>query len=334
MFTNTCWATPSAACLPTTPWQCRRSTLRYTKRKRSNRLKYTRTRATTCENVEIENVRSVAISSAWVYNCWQFSFAALPEMWVSRLGDLCSASRTLANMMCFPMPRRREPEWMDQPGLDEAEHHQALSGLSELHRVRSTVGPLWKVVREVARRQAPVPLSVLDIACGGGDVLVQLARRARASGLHLQLAGCDLRPAALRYARQRAEAADVSDIDFFATDVLQEPLPRSCDIVLCTLFLHHLDEPDAVALLRKMAAAARQVVLVEDLIRSRLGLGLTWIGCHLLSRSPIVRVDGPRSVRAAFTPREVRALATQAELDDARLSCHWPQRLVLQWRRS
>lgn len=179
-----------------------------------------------------------------VYKSCQLPVAALPEMRVSRLMDSSSASRTLANMMCFPMPRRREPEWMDQPGLDEAEHHQALSGLSTLHRVRSTVGPLWKVVREVARRQTPVPLSVLDIACGGGDVLVQ------------------------------------------------------------------------------------------DLVRSRLGLGLTWIGCHLLSRSPIVRVDGPRSVRAAFTPREVRALAAQAELDAARLSCHWPQRLVLQWRRS
>ena len=302
--------------------------------KTPKRLESTRTRGMACENGKIENVRNVAIPPAWVYNSCQLPVAALPIMWVSRLRDLSSASRTLANMMCFPMPRRREPEWMDQPGLDEAEHHQALSGLSALHRVRSTVGPLWKVVREVARRQTPVPLSVLDIACGGGDVLVQLARRARACGLHLQLGGCDLRPAALRYARQRAEAAGVSDIDFFAIDVLQERLPRSCDIVLCTLFLHHLDEPDAVALLRKMAAAARQVVLVEDLFRSRLGLGLTWIGCHLLSRSPIVRVDGPRSVRAAFTPREVRALAAQAELDDARLSCHWPQRLVLQWRRS
>lgn len=237
-------------------------------------------------------------------------------------------------MMCFPMPRRREPEWMDQPGLDEAEHHQALLGLSTLHRARSTVGPLWKVVRQAARRQAPVPLSVLDIACGGGDVLVELARRARADGLRLQLGGCDLRPAALRYARQRAAAAGVPDIDFFEIDVLQEQLPPSSDIVLCTLFLHHLDESDAVVLLRKMAEAARQAVLVEDLLRSRLGLGLTWIGCHLLSRSPIVRVDGPRSVRAAFTPCEVRELAAQAGLGDARLSRHWPQRLVLQWRRS
>ncbi len=281
-----------------------------------------------------ENVGMVAIQPARVYNACLCSFVALPEMGRSRLKDLRFAFRILANMMCCPMPRRREPEWMDQPGLDEAEHHHALSGLSSLHRVRCTVGPLWKVVRQVARRQAPVPLSVLDVACGGGDVVVQLARRARAVGLPLQLGGCDLRPAALRYAAQRAEAAGVSDIDFFAKDVLHEPLPRSFDIVLCTLFLHHLDEADAVALLGRMAAAARQVVLVEDLLRSRLGLVLTWIGCHLLSRSPIVRVDGPRSVRAAYTPREVLALAAQAELDDVRLSRHWPQRLVLQWRRS
>ena len=231
------------------------------------------------------------------------------------------------------MYRRREPEWMDQPDLDEAAHHHALSGLRRLHRVRRTDWPLWKVVQGVAH-QAPDALSVLDVACGGGDVLVQLARRARSAGLPLQFAGCDLRPAALRYARHQARAAGVADIDFFGIDILHEPLPRVYDIVLCTLFLHHLDEPDAVALLRTMARAARQVVLVEDLCRSWRGWVLTWLGCRLLSRSPIVRVDGHRSVRAAYTPDEVLVLARQAGLDGALFRRHWPQRFVLQWRRS
>ncbi len=42
---------------------------------------------------------------------------------------------------------------------------------------------------------------------------------------------------------------------------------------------------------------------------------LAWIGCHLLSRSPIVRHDGPVSVAGAYTIPEVRELAERAGLD-------------------
>jgi 2-polyprenyl-3-methyl-5-hydroxy-6-metoxy-1,4-benzoquinol methylase len=205
-------------------------------------------------------------------------------------------------------------------------------GAARLHRIRRTAAPLGKAVCDVARR-SPVPVSVLDVACGGGDVLVRLARQGRSAGLKMHLAGCDLRPVALGYARRQAEAAGVPEIRFFAIDVLHQPLPQSYDIVLCTLFLHHLDEPEAVALLQAMGRSARQLVLVEDLCRSRLGWILTWLGCRLVSRSPIVHVDGPRSVRAAYTPDEALALANRAGLDDARMTRHWPQRFVLQWRR-
>jgi hypothetical protein len=102
---------------------------------------------------------------------------------------------------------------------------------------------------------------------------------------------------------------------------------------MASLFVHHLDEQDAVRLLGNMAKGARAAIVVSDLRRTRLGLLFAWVGCRALSRSHVVHVDGARSVRAAYTAEEARHLADRAGLRDARVTTRWPQRWVLEWTR-
>lgn len=86
-------------------------------------------------------------------------------------------------------------------------------------------------------------------------------------------------------------------------------------------------------LLAAMKAAAGRLVLVSDLVRGRLNLGLVTAACRALSRSPVVHFDGPASVRAAYTPAELRALADQAGLAGATVRPVFPCRMVLTWSR-
>jgi len=104
-------------------------------------------------------------------------------------------------------------------------------------------------------------------------------------------------------------------------------------VVTCSLFLHHLSEDDAVALLRRMADAAGALVLVNDLARSRFNYLAVWATCHALSRSRVVRYDGPASVRSAFTPREALGLAEKAGLAGATVRRRFPCRFLLTWRK-
>ncbi len=121
--------------------------------------------------------------------------------------------------------------------------------------------------------------------------------------------------------------------NFFQLDVLQQPLPDDFDVIMCSLFLHHLSKEDAGSLIRKMADAAQQLVLISDLRRTWLGLGLAWAGSRLLTRSPIVHTDAVRSVAAAFMENEVVELAANNGLDGCVISQHWPQRWLLSWRK-
>ncbi|QDU19540.1 methyltransferase domain-containing protein [Urbifossiella limnaea] len=222
--------------------------------------------------------------------------------------------------------RERVPELMDDPALDPAEHRRALAGLARLNRVSDSPGVLWPAVRELARGG---PLRVLDVATGSGDVPRALAAKAVRAGLPVEVAGCDISATAIDAAKQAAPG-----LTFFVHDVLRDPLPAGFDVVTCSLFLHHLSDDDAVTLLRRIAAAAGRRVLVNDLARSRFNYVSVWAASRLLTRSAVVRFDGPASVRSAFTAAEAAGLAARAGLTGAAVRGRFPCRFLLQWERT
>jgi 2-polyprenyl-3-methyl-5-hydroxy-6-metoxy-1,4-benzoquinol methylase len=229
--------------------------------------------------------------------------------------------------------RDRQPEVMDQPGLDPAEHARALAGLRRINGISGLTGSLLAPIEALARRRGGAPLQVLELACGGGDTAIDLALMARRRGLALELRACDLNPEAVRIAQANAQHRGAA-VEVFCADALAAPpAPGEADVVFCSLFLHHLADADAERLLTLMAQRARQLVLVNDLIRSRLGYGLAWAGTRLLSRSWVVHTDGPLSVRAAFHPAEVLAMAERAGLAGAELQRCWHERYLLRWER-
>ena len=178
------------------------------------------------------------------------------------------------------------------------------------------------------------PVRVLDLACGGGDVGLSLAKQARRRNTDVEITGWDVSSVAVSIAADNARAAGIDNICFVEANVLQDKLPTDFDIVMCSLFLHHLTEAEAVTLLRKMAAATRGDVLVNDLQRSRVGYHLARIGCRVLTRSPIVHYDGPISVAGAYTIEEAAQLAASAGLANATVRSYWPERFLLSWSRS
>jgi 2-polyprenyl-3-methyl-5-hydroxy-6-metoxy-1,4-benzoquinol methylase len=251
------------------------------------------------------------------------------------------ASMTLANLHT----RHLEPELMDQPGLEPDLHAHALSGLKRLNRFSRSSAILWRPLHalykqrgEQAGTQSAKPLRVLDIASGGGDVVLNLAQQAARHGLPIEFQGCDISPFSVRYANEQSnllnEPLNGSKVSFTLLNAISEPLPTGFDIIMCSLFLHHLSKADALTLLRKMAQAAQHMVLINDLRRTRLGYALAQLACRSLTRSRIVHIDGPLSVAAAFTGDEALALAAEAGLESADLTYHFPQRFLLSWRRS
>lgn len=228
--------------------------------------------------------------------------------------------------------RDRQAELMDDPAIDPADHQAALAGLRRVNRWSRSPAIVWPAIRDLAQ-SSDHPIRVLDLACGGGDVTRDIARRAKKAQLPIEISGCDIHPFAVEYSSVGETPANPPAVSFFQLDVLKDELPNDYDVLMCSLFLHHLSDEEALQFLTRLMNATRRLVLVNDLCRSRLGYALAWAGCRLLTRSPIVHHDGPLSVQAAFTTDEIEKLTKEAGMSGARITHHWPQRFLLSWRK-
>ena len=154
---------------------------------------------------------------------------------------------------------------------------------------------------------------------------------AQRDGITLQLHGCDFSEKALGFADELAKQTS-TPIEFLKFDVTsEEPLPVQADYVICSLFLHHFEEPEVVKILQKLDQSAKRFALVHDLRRTNLGYALCWLGVHTLTTSHVVRTDGLLSVRAAFSVPEVERMFKAAGIKDSVCTTGWPQRFTVSW---
>ena len=95
-------------------------------------------------------------------------------------------------------------------------------------------------------------MQVLDVGCGIGDVAFLVAERVGPQG---RVIGVDMNPAMLDVARQRANAAGLTNVSFIQGDITQVALDDSFDAVVGRLFLMYIK--DRVALLRRLSQRLR-----------------------------------------------------------------------------
>jgi len=200
--------------------------------------------------------------------------------------------------------------------LDGAVATQELAAsLADIDRLNSWFGGYALSLRAIRRLADEVPrarpLRVLDVGGGTAAFAVRVVRWARRSGRDIRVVVVDRDPTSLRLAR--AAVAAHPEILLVCADAAALPCrERAVDIVTSALTLHHLEPAQAAAGLHEMTATARIGVVVNDLLRRRLSLGLVWLVTRLLGCHPISRHDGPLSVRRSYSRDELRALAEKA----------------------
>lgn len=237
-----------------------------------------------------------------------------------------SQSDTMSPMN-FPnlSTRQLQPELMDSPDVDVIAHEQALKGLCRINTISCAASAAWSPIRELAKKSTRAPLRILDVASGSGDTVIQIKQKSEKEKIPITIAGCDKSETAVQCARKNAASAK-ADAEFFQFDISQDVLPETYDVIMCSLFLHHLTREDALRWMRTLKNSGAKTVIINDLERSALGFAAAFIGSRILTRSPIVHFDAVQSVRNAFSAREMKQLALEAGWKNFTIRKIWPFR--------
>ena len=232
-------------------------------------------------------------------------------------------------------PRRRGHEHLDDPSTSEELRRRSVSEIARSNLLfggtRAAVGALDEVFRRAGAERpnprVPLPLTLLDVGTGAGDISAAARHRAHRRGVDLTTIGLD-RSAALAAAGRMHRSIPVCG------DALDLPFASgSVDVVLASQLLHHFEGRDAARLLAEMHRVARLAVVVSDLRRSRLAAAGFWIVSFPLGYHRVTREDGVTSIYRGFTESELRLMIADALGADADVRRRLGWRLVASWRR-
>ncbi len=187
--------------------------------------------------------------------------------------------------------------------------------------------------RALRGRDPSVPVTILDVGFGAGDMLRAIHRWAGRRGRAVRLVGIDLNPRSAPIAGTLTPPTWA--IDYRTGDLFDMAETEPIDIVLSSLVTHHMPDAEIVRFLRWMTRQARIGWFVNDLHRH-------WLPFHgfraivtLTPWHPFVRHDGPVSIARSFRRDDWRRLIGRAGLTDEDIAIRWrfPFRYCLGWTR-
>jgi 2-polyprenyl-3-methyl-5-hydroxy-6-metoxy-1,4-benzoquinol methylase len=150
--------------------------------------------------------------------------------------------------------------------------------------------------------------TLLDIGCGGGDVLRSLAVWSRQDELAVSFVGVDPDERALEYARQRSFPPNVHFERATSSELLSAR--KHFDLVISNHLLHHLRDDEVHELCKDSERLARKLVVHNDIRRSSLAY-LNFAATKLVFWKSFVTEDGLCSIRRSFTNAELKRVVPE-----------------------
>jgi len=170
-------------------------------------------------------------------------------------------------------------------------------------------------------------ITIVDLGCGNGDMLRVVAKLARKQGRTVKLIGIDANRFTVEYARKKSTS--YPEISYILDAVPSTTFSNlQYDVLLSTLFFHHLTDEEITTCLTEITAKASMGVVINDLHRNEIAIFLFRL-LTLFIPNPMIRQDGITSIKKGFKRSDLNAFVKQLKLANSKISWKWAFRY--QW---
>lgn len=197
-------------------------------------------------------------------------------------------------------------ELMDDPDADPRRLAATLERFGTVNRLISGWGRVYRRWARPHLSGLGRPARILDLGCGGGDVLARLVALASADGIPVEGLGVDPDPRAIAVAAGRARRSPHMTVRCTDSGTLRAEGERF-DLVVSNHVLHHLDDGELHRFADDSKALSQGLVLHGDIERGRSAYGLYTLGITPLAPGTFLRTDGLRSIRRSYRADELDA---------------------------
>ena len=224
--------------------------------------------------------------------------------------------------------RSTQPELMDDLSLDENTLNLALKDIARVNKLLGGNALTLSAIDDVIKRNPNEQYTILDVGCGAGAMLREVADFCRKKNYNISLIGVDMNTKSLQLAEAFSE--EYPEIGYKELNILTADAELiETDNLLCTLTLHHFDCSDIVRFLKRFELITRQRIIINDLQRSKIAYVLFQAFSRIFLKTRIAKIDGLISIQRSFLKSDLHEYSKHLK-SESQIQWKWAFRYLWQ----
>jgi hypothetical protein len=227
--------------------------------------------------------------------------------------------------------RSSEQELLDEDNIEFNELLHCLRSLELINTLTLAYRPTLTWLKAIFKQHKHTELRLIDAGSGSGDMLRKIETLASHERVSVNLLGVDLNPNAKKVAQTLHTNTSIQHL---TVNIFSFTSPESVDVVISSLFTHHLSDEQIVEFLQWMDKITIQGWFINDLHRHWLPYYFIKITTALFSRNRLIRNDAAVSVARAFTKSDWQRLIERAHISsNVQIKWYFPFRYCISCRK-
>lgn len=195
-------------------------------------------------------------------------------------------------------------EKMDLAGCDQELLFNTYQQFSTVNRLISGWQQVYKKLIRPVFSNKNQGYSILDIGCGGGDIIKLLDKITKTDGFTVNFTGIDTDERAIQFLTQKTWPANIRFLQNDSSELAQRN--DEFDLVISNHLVHHLTESELITLCEDTEKLTSRRIIFNDIERSDFGYASFKTLAPLIFHNSFIVEDGLTSIKRSYRKEELQ----------------------------